>query len=97
LDLRGPDAIPAKGKADDNIMVQDIMADIEQREKEGEKYDKRYLEAGEEYAASSRRGSIAQKVVRKGRGSINEQLLDDQEEDYDYDFGDEHFHKGSIY
>jgi hypothetical protein len=33
----------------------------------------------------------------KRKGSINEQLLDDQDEDYDYDFDDQHFHKGSIY
>lgn len=56
------------------------------------------LDAGEEYETPSRRGSIVPKIVKKSkRGSINQNLLDDQDEDYDYDFDGEHFQRGSIY
>jgi hypothetical protein len=55
------------------------------------------LDPDEEYERSSRRGSFAAKVVKKKRGSLNEDLLDDQDENYDYDFDNEHFRQGSIY
>lgn len=74
------------------------MKEIEFEEKNQTPYDPKMLDPDEEYERSSRRGSYAAKVVKKKpRGSLNEQLLDDQDEDYDYDFDNEHFRQGSIY
>jgi len=81
----------------EGVDLDEIMGDIAEQEKKNDPYDDKMLDPDEEYERSTRRGSMAAKVVKKRKGSLNEQLLDDQDEDYDYDFDNEHFRQGSVY
>ena len=79
--------------------MDEINKEIEIEEKKEETpYDKNLLDADEEYVRSSRRGSIAPKIVKKKKGSHDGNMLDNGSNgDYDYDFDNEHFQRGSFY
>ena len=92
-DLRGPD--DGEGYGD----IPKEFANNMEFEGKDEPYSKKILDADEEYERSQRSGSINPKIVKKAskRGSLNEDLMNAQDEDYDYDFDGEHFERGSIY
>lgn len=86
LDLRGPDA----GQGG----YEDIPQDLDFDRKE----DRKFLDADEEYEQGSRRGSIHAKIVKKKQpDDFNQKLLDDMDEDIEYDFDGAHYERGSIY
>lgn len=80
LQLRGPEA----GGGSYGDIPKEFQGGIE-FETKNEPHNRRMLDADEQYEKSQRSGSINPKIVKKSKkGSLNEDLLDDQEEDYDY-------------
>lgn len=86
MEVRGPDA--GKGGYEDIPLLDFDKPEI---------HEERILEADEEYERSTRKGSIALKVVKKGSRKGSYAQLDIDDNDEDDGFENEEFRKGSIY